>query len=127
MNEDIEDQSPVPGGTTAIRDGRYVTEERAPGPEIARYRKALEVEQALAAEDRSKYEAALDRLQRALDGLVEALTNEDKIAHGEAWSESANRGGHSLGFCAYCGDAWPCRTQRAIDAALAAAKEDGNG
>ena len=28
----LEDQPPVPGGTTAIRDGQYVTEERAPGP-----------------------------------------------------------------------------------------------
>jgi len=28
----LEDQPPVPGGTTAIRGGQYVTEERAPGP-----------------------------------------------------------------------------------------------
>ena len=28
----LEDQPPVPGGTTAIRGGKYVTEERAPGP-----------------------------------------------------------------------------------------------
>jgi len=28
----LEDQPPVPGGTTAIRDGQYVREERAPGP-----------------------------------------------------------------------------------------------
>lgn len=30
--EPLEDQPPVPGGTTAIRDGGYVREERAPGP-----------------------------------------------------------------------------------------------
>ena len=29
-----EDQPPVPGGTTAVREGRYVTEERAPGPRL---------------------------------------------------------------------------------------------
>jgi hypothetical protein len=28
----LADQPPVPGGTTAIRDGQYVKEERAPGP-----------------------------------------------------------------------------------------------
>jgi len=30
----MEDQPPVPGGTTAIRDGQYVKEERAPGSPI---------------------------------------------------------------------------------------------
>ena len=28
----MKDQPPVPGGTTAIRGGQYITEERAPGP-----------------------------------------------------------------------------------------------
>lgn len=53
---------------------------------------------------------------------VAALTDEDEIAHGEAV-----RGGNSndpqayegMGVCAYCGDAWPCRTQRGIDRLLA--------
>lgn len=32
--EPLEDQPPVPGGTTAIRDGQYVREERVPEIEI---------------------------------------------------------------------------------------------
>jgi len=54
-----------------------------------------------------------------LDPLVAALTDEDEIAHGEAWSET--KGG--LGVCAYCDEAWPCRTQRGIDKALTALRE----
>ena len=34
IRHDLEDQPPVPGGTTAIRDGQYVTEDRAPGPRL---------------------------------------------------------------------------------------------
>ena len=34
MTDRLPDQPPVPGGTTAIRDGKYVREERAPGPPV---------------------------------------------------------------------------------------------
>jgi hypothetical protein len=46
-----------------------------------------------------------------------ALTSEDEIAHGEAWDDVRKRG---LGVCAYCHDAWPCRTQLGIDRLLLA-------
>lgn len=49
-----------------------------------------------------------------------ALTDEDEIAHGEA--VGANGG---TGECAYCGDAWPCHTQRAIDRLLARLPAEG--
>lgn len=49
-----------------------------------------------------------------------ALTDEDEIAHGEA--VGANGG---TGECAYCGDAWPCHTQRAIDLLLARLPAEG--
>lgn len=50
-----------------------------------------------------------------MDAIIDALTSEDEIAHGEAYEPS--HGG--LGVCAYCDREWPCRTQRAIDRLLA--------
>ncbi len=52
-----------------------------------------------------------------LDVVRAALTDEDEIAHGEAWSAGRGEG---IGLCAYCSDSWPCRTQRGIDRLLAA-------
>lgn len=49
--------------------------------------------------------------------VLEALTSEDEIAHGEAWNDMHKRG---QGWCAECGDHWPCHTQRAINRLLAA-------
>jgi len=37
----IDDQPPVPGGTTAIRHGQYVREDRAPGPPSPRSKHLL--------------------------------------------------------------------------------------
>jgi hypothetical protein len=49
--------------------------------------------------------------------VIAALTDEDEIAHGEAVSGTA---GLPIGLCTYCGDDWPCRTQRGIDRLVAA-------
>jgi hypothetical protein len=58
-----------------------------------------------------------DGLREALERVKAALTDEDEIAHGEAWSLAPLRG---LGICAYCEGNWPCRTQRGIDRLLEA-------
>jgi hypothetical protein len=42
-----------------------------------------------------------------------ALTDEDEIAHGEAFYDGG------LGVCAYCRNEWPCRTQQGINRLLA--------
>lgn len=52
----------------------------------------------------------------ALDAVIAALTDEDEIAHGEAWDDVRKQG---RGFCAYDDDDWPCRTQKGIDRLLA--------
>jgi hypothetical protein len=60
---------------------------------------------------------AIEREAGNTDALRAALTDEDEIAHGEAWDDVQKRG---IGVCAYCDDEWPCRTQRGIDRLLAA-------
>jgi hypothetical protein len=53
------------------------------------------------------------------DAVIEALTSEDEIGHGEAVKDGPD-GYVRLGVCAYCDGEWPCRTQRGIDRLLAA-------
>lgn len=74
------------------------------------YRAAHKVRDAIPAEP----------LERLAYMVVAALTNEDEIAHGEAWLYDGDNAGHGLGVCAYCDDKWPCRTQRGINRLLAA-------
>ena len=62
--------------------------------------------------------AALPTSPPALDAgdVIAALTDEDEIAHGEAWDDVRKAG---VGVCAYCDGDWPCRTQQGIDRLLA--------
>lgn len=56
------------------------------------------------------------------DAVRAALTDEDEIAHGEAVRGGDTRDPRTyegVGVCAYCGDDWPCRTQRGIERLLA--------
>ncbi len=48
------------------------------------------------------------------EAVIAALTDENEIAHGEAYD-----GKRLMGVCAYCDDEWPCRTQQGIDRLLA--------
>ena len=67
--------------------------------------------------------AAIEAEAVAADrAIVEsALRSEDEIAHGEAilgGDTSDPRSHEGVGRCAYCGEPWPCRTQRGIDRLL---------
>ena len=48
-----------------------------------------------------------------------ALISENEIAHGEAVTPDPIADLRGLGWCAYCRDVWPCRTQRGINRLLA--------
>jgi hypothetical protein len=73
--------------------------------------------------------AAVNALPALLD-VVEALTDEDQLGHGEAVFGGNPKDPKSwtrLGSCAYDDEPWPCPTQRKINALLAALEDPTDG
>jgi len=76
QHDHLEDQPPVPGGTTAIRDGQYVTEERAPGPP-SRHNAAAPAE--------GLREAAQEAFIDAFDAVAKVIEPFDIKGLDESW------------------------------------------